>query len=159
MINKIILQSLIDPESPDKALEYLEQNMTEKEYINWITEKIIKQKDNEIIKFSIPTMFNVFMDYIQDTCQEPYVLFKDHFEDKEPIDIYSKKYLKVLDDKKWNKDYFFSLIQDILKKYNGSAKKFRFTGNIYAEKKDAEEIDVFIPEEFISIDEFVFAKE
>lgn len=41
MINKIILRSLVDPEDPNKALEYLEKNMTEKEYIDWITKKNI----------------------------------------------------------------------------------------------------------------------
>lgn len=159
MINKIVLQSLVDLKNPNKALEYLEQNMTEKEYIDWITKKIIEQKDNEIIKLSIPTMFNVFMDYIQNTCQEPYIIFKDHFENIEPIDIYYKKFPKILNDKKWTKEYFFSLIQDILKKHNGSAKKFNFTGNLYIEKKNADVIEFFVPEEYVNIDEFVFAKE
>lgn len=44
MINKIILKSLVDPEDPNKALEYLEQNMTETEYINWITKKLSNKK-------------------------------------------------------------------------------------------------------------------
>ena len=159
MINKIILKSLVDPDNPDKALEYLEQNMTETEYINWITKKIIDQKDNEVIKLPITIMFNTFMDYIQDTCQEPYTIFKDHFEDKKPFDIYSKNYLEILNNQKWSKEYFFSLIQDILKKHNGSAKEFKFTGNLYSEKKDAGIVDLFLPEELVDIDDFVFAKE
>lgn len=159
MINKIILQSLVDPENPNKALEYLEQNMTEKEYIDWIIEKIVEQKDSEIIKFSIPTMFNVFMDYIQDTCQKPYSIFKDHFENLEPVNIYYKKFPEVLNNKKWSKEYFFSLIQDTLKKHNGSAKKFNFTGNLYTEKKNSNVVDFFVPEEYTNIDDFIFAKE
>lgn len=159
MINKIILKSLVDLDNPDKALEYLEQNMTEKEYINWITEKIIDQKNNEVIKLPITIMFNIFMDYIQDTCQEPYVIFKDHFKDKKPFDIYSKNYLEILNNQKWSKEYFLSLIQDILKKHNGSAKKFNFTGNLYSEKKDANMADLFLPEELVDINDFVFAKE
>jgi hypothetical protein len=159
MINKIILKSLIDPDNPDKALEYLEQNMTEKEYIDWITEKIIDQKDNEVIKLPITIMFNIFMDYIQDACQEPYDIFKDHFEDNEPVNIYFKDYSEVLNNQKWSKEYFFSLTQDILKKHNGSAKKFKFTGNLYAEKKDTDMVDLFLPEKLVDIDDFVFAKE
>ena len=159
MINKIILKSLIDPDNPDKALEYLEQNMTEKEYIDWITEKIIDQKDNEVIKLPITIMFNIFMDYIQDVCQEPYDIFKDHFEDNEPVDIYSKDYSEVLNNQKWSKEYFFNLIQDILEKHNGSAKKFKFTGNLYSEKKDNNMVDLFLPEKLVDIDDFVFAKE
>ena len=44
MINKIILMSLINHEDPDKALEYLSDNMTENEFIDWISKKITEQK-------------------------------------------------------------------------------------------------------------------
>lgn len=44
MINKIILKSLVDPKDPDRALQYLEENMTEKEYVNWITKKLSNKK-------------------------------------------------------------------------------------------------------------------
>lgn len=64
MINKIVLQSLVDPKDPNKALEYLEQNITEKEYLDWLTKRIIEQKDNEVIKLPLTIMFVIFMDYI-----------------------------------------------------------------------------------------------
>lgn len=42
MIDNIILQSLIDPKSPYKALEYLEENMTEEDLAQWLTKKILE---------------------------------------------------------------------------------------------------------------------
>ena len=159
MINKIILKSLVDPEDPNKALEYLEQNMTETEYINWITKKIIEQKDNEMIKIPTIIMFNMFMDYIQDTCGQTYDLFEDALCNERSIDIYDEEFSNILVDEKWNCRYYLSLIQYLLKKYNGSAKKFIMSGNFYAVKTDTEKIDVILSDDFTTIEEFDFAKE
>lgn len=159
MINKIILKSLVDPKDPDRALQYLEKNMTEKEYIDWITKKIIDQKDNEIIKIPTLIMFNIFMDYIQDICGQPYDLFEDVLRDQSSINIYDEEFPEILIDEKWNYKYYLSLIQHLLKKYNGSAKKFIMSGNFYAVKTDTEEIDVILSDDFTTIEEFDFAKE
>lgn len=159
MINKIILRSLVDPEDPNKALEYLEKNMTEKEYIDWITKKIIEQKDNEMIKIPTIIMFNMFMDYIQDTCGQPYDLFEDALCNARSIDIYDEEFSNILVDEKWNCRYYLSLIQHLLKKYNGSAKKFIMSENFYAVKTNTEEIDVILSDDFTTIEEFDFVKE
>lgn len=159
MINKIILRSLVDPEDPNKALEYLEKNMTEKEYIDWITKKIIEQKDNEMIRIPTIIMFNMFMDYIQDTCGQPYDLFEDALCNAKSIDIYDEEFSNILVDEKWNCRYYLSLIQHLLKKYNGSTKKFIMSGNFYAVKTNTEEIDVILSDDFTTIEEFDFAKE
>lgn len=159
MINKIILKSLVDPKDPDRALQYLEENMTEKEYINWITEKIIKQKDNEVIKIPIIIMFNIFMDYIQDTCDQPYNLFEDSLCNEKPVNIYDEEFHNVLINEKWNFRYYLSLIQDLLKKHNGSAKKFILSGNFYTIKTDDDVVDLILSDDLTTIEEFNFAKE
>lgn len=159
MINKIVLKSLIDPEDPNKALEYLEKNMTEKEYVDWITQKIIEQKDNEMIRIPILTMFNIFMDYIQDTCGQPYDLFEDVLRDQNSINIYDEEFSNILVDEKWNCRYYLSLIQHLLKKYNGSAKKFIMSGNFYCTKNNKIEANVILSDDFTTIEEFDFVKE
>lgn len=159
MINKIILKSLVDPKDPDRALQYLEKNMTEKEYIDWITKKIIDQKDNEIIKIPTLIMFNIFMDYIQDICGQPYDLFEDVLRDQSSINIYDEEFPEILIDEKWNYKYYLSLIQHLLKKYNGSAKKFILSANFYCIKNNKVEADVILSDDFTIIEEFDFAKE
>lgn len=42
MIDNKVLQSLIDPKNPYEALEYLEENMTEEDLIQWLTKKILE---------------------------------------------------------------------------------------------------------------------
>ena len=155
MINKIVLQSLIDPENPTKALEYLKQNMTEKEYLDWLTKRIIKQKDNEVIKLPLTIMFVVFMDYIQDVCEEPYRIYEDCLYDN-VLDLPKET---NLNNEKWNIEFFMSFVNEILNKNNGSAKKIKFTSNLYTPKDKPIEDKIIYPDKLVGIDNFVFAKE
>lgn len=76
MIDNKVLQSLIDPKNPYKALEYLEENMTEEDLVQWLTKRILEQKDNEIVEIPLPLMFNIFMEYIQDICKNHMIFFQ-----------------------------------------------------------------------------------
>ena len=120
MIDNKVLQSLIDPKSPYKALEYLEENMTEEDLAQWLTKKILEQKDNEIIEIPLPLMFNIFMEYIQDICKKPYDIFPIEI-DKSPSDIFDLEFYNYNDlpSEKWSNLYFKLLIQGIIKKNSG----------------------------------------
>lgn len=155
MIDNEILKSLVDPENPSKALEYLEQNMTEKEYLDWLTEIIIKQKDNEVIKLPLTIMFVTFMDYIQDICKEPYTVYEDCLYGN-ILDLPKEA---DLNNEKWNIDFFISLVNEILDKNNGSATKIKFTSNLYTPKNKPIEDKIIYPDKLVGIDDFVFAKE
>lgn len=155
MIDNEILKSLMDPENPGKALEYLEQNMTEKEYLNWLTKRIVEQKDNEVIKLPLTIMFITFMDYIQDICEEPYSVYEDCLYDN-ILDLPKEA---NLDNEKWNIDFFISLVNEILNKNNGSATKIKFTSNLYTPKNKPIEDEIIYPDKLVGIDDFVFAKE
>lgn len=155
MIDNEILKSLMDPENPSKALEYLEQNMTEKEYLDWLTKIIIEQKDNEVIKLPLTIMFVTFMDYIQDICGEPYTVYEDCLYDN-VLDLPKEA---DLDNEKWNIDFFMSFVNEILNKNNGSATKIKFTSNLYTPKNKPIEDEIIYPDKLVGIDDFVFAKE
>lgn len=166
MIDHNILKSLIDPKNPTKALEYLGKNMTEEDFIEWITKKIIEQKNSELIKIPVPLMYNIFMTYIQDVCKEPYGYFPMEINGSS-FDIFDLTFYNYNDltTKKWDRIYFKLLIQDIIKKNNGSAKKFDFFINLYYEKNrynnsDPSVIDFFAPTIFVvGINEFFVVKE
>ena len=157
MINKIILISLIDPEDPDKALEYLSDNMTENEFIDWISRKITEQKNNKSIKIPIPIMFNIFMEYIQDICNNPYSSYKSNYSYKKYADL--NKSTNKLTDEKFGLKYFINLTNTILKEHDGNAKKLRLSVNFYGPKNSKNEIDIFVPNESIDLTNFIFAKE
>lgn len=161
MIDNKVLQSLIDPKNPYKALEYIEENMTEEDLVQWLTKKILEQKDNEIIEIPLPLMFNIFMEYIQDICKEPYDIFPIEI-DKSPFDIFDLTFYNYnnLTTEKWSKLYFKLLIQGIVKKNNGSAKKFNFYANLYNSKNKCSIVDFFDPIKFLmDINEFLSKKE
>lgn len=161
MINKEILKSLIDPKNPTKALEYLEQNMTEKDLIEWLTKRIIDQKDNEVVQIPLPLIFHIFMDYIQDICEKPYNPFPI-VENKKSFDIFDLTFYNYNDltVEKWSKVYFKLLIQGIIKKNNGLAKKFDFSVNLYYPKNECQLVDFFDPGNYIvDINEFLSKKE
>lgn len=155
MIDNMILKSLIDTEDPSKALEYLEQNMTEKEYLEWLTKRIIEQKDNEVIKLPLTIMFIIFMDYIQDICGEPYRIYEDCLYDN-VLDLPKET---NLNNEKWNIEFFMSFVNEILNKNNGSAKKIKFTSNLYTPNDKPIEDKIIYPNKLVGIDNFVFAKE
>lgn len=157
MINKIILMSLINPVDPDKALEYLSDNMTEQEFIDWITTKIIEQKDNEYIKIPVPIMFNIFMEYIQDICNSPYSTYTTNYSCNMYADL--KKSTKNLTNEKFGLKYFINLSNSILQEYNGSAQKFKLFTNFYGPKNSENEIDIFLPDVSIDLVDFIFTKE
>ena len=138
---------------------YRKRNNRFNTYMHKASKKIIEQKDNEMIKIPTIIMFNMFMDYIQDTCGQPYDLFEDALCNERSVDIYDEEFSNILVDEKWNCRYYLSLIQYLLKKYNGSAKKFIMSGNFYAVKTDTEKIDVILSDDFTTIEEFDFAKE
>lgn len=50
-------------------------------------------------------------------------------------------------------------MQHLLKKYNGSAKKFILSANFYCIKNNKVEADVILSDDFTTIEEFDFAKE
>lgn len=161
MIDNKVLQSLIDPKNPYKALEYLEENMTEEDLVQWLTKRILEQKDNEIVEIPLPLMFNIFMEYIQDICKKPYDIFPIEI-DKSPSDIFDLEFYNYNDltTEKWSKLYFKLLIQGIIKKNNGLAKKFDFYANLYNSKNKCSIVDFFDPIKFLmDINEFLSKKE
>ena len=78
---------------------------------------------------------------------------------KKPVNIYDEEFHNVLINEKWNFRYYLSLIQDLLKKHNGSAKKFILSGNFYTIKTDDDVVDLILSDDLTTIEEFNFAKE
>lgn len=94
MVDLNEFKKYIEPDDPYKALEYLENNMTRHEVYMYIVNKIISQKDNECVYIPLPTIYNLFMSFIQDIYNEPYKLLEEAIEKKEQIDV------KISDDLK-----------------------------------------------------------
>lgn len=48
----------------------------------YIVNKIIDQKNSDCVCIPMPTVYNLFMSFIQDTCNEPYKLLEEIIEKK-----------------------------------------------------------------------------
>ena len=79
MINRDDLTKLIDPKSPSKALAYLEKHMTQSEFLEWLFDKIEKQKNNSDKRIAVPIdlVGSIFLQYIQDNFDSPYAEIED----------------------------------------------------------------------------------
>ena len=96
MIDLNKLKKYIDLDNPDKALEYLENNITRHELYMYIVNKIIDQKNSDCVCIPMPTVYNLFMSFIQDKCNEPYKLLEEIIEKKTLIDTELSNDLKNL---------------------------------------------------------------
>ena len=181
------LKEAIDPKDPKKALKYLGETITREQMYTYIVNKIIDQKDNECVYMPMPTIYNLFMSFIQDMCDEPYKLLSDIIQEKPNLEI---KKLKELETKeveivgpvakyllnKFNlEDYddfrkkyidtdfeyrwYPLFVKYILEKNNGTAKKFELLSPFYAPKNSTSDYDLFAPEDFEVIDDYQFADE
>ena len=83
MIDLNKLKKCIDLNNPNKALEYLENNMTKHELYMYIVNKIIDQKNNDCVCIPMPTVYNLFMSFIQDKCDEPFYVLSPFYSKKE----------------------------------------------------------------------------
>ena len=89
------LKEAIDPKDPKKALKYLGETITREQMYTYIVNKIIDQKDNECIYMPMPTIYNLFMSFIQDMCDEPYKLLSDIIQEKPNLEIKKLKELET----------------------------------------------------------------
>jgi len=87
----------------------------------YIVNKIIDQKNNDYVCIPMPTVYNLFMSFIQDTCNEPYKLIEEIIEKKALIDIelsndlknlrlkslddFRKKFIGTKDEHRWIIDF------------------------------------------------------
>lgn len=181
------LKKRIDPKNPQAALDYLGETITRNQIYIYIVNKIIEQKDNEVVYLPMPTIYNLFMSFIQDTCDSPYKLLSDIIQEKPRIEIEKLKQVKVqeveavdsvtqyllnkyniedYDDfrKKYiDTDYEYRwwpmFIRHILETHNGTAKNFELLSPFYAPKDSTSDYDLFPPNDFEVIDDYKFADE
>lgn len=164
MIDKIILQSLIDPKSPYKALEYLEKNMTQKEFFDWLIEYINKQKNNEnkIIEIPIDIVGIVFLQYIQDNFNKPYGEIKNDLSNLikfSPADINEEKLFEDFYKTLNKDDYWYQNILQYLLKVFAPDCKIIVNTTLFYEKGKNQLSSIFCPESIIPIVKWNFAKE
>ena len=53
------LKKRIDPKNPQAALDYLGETITRNQIYIYIVNKIIEQKDNEVVYLPMPTIYNL----------------------------------------------------------------------------------------------------
>jgi len=169
MIDLNKLKKCIDLDNPDKALEYLENNITRHELYMYIVNKIIDHKNSDCVCIPMPTVYNLFMSFIQDKCNEPYKLLEEIIEKKALIDIepsndlknlrlkslddFKKKFIGTKDEHRWIIDF----TKYILYINKGKAKHIYVLSPFYS-KKEGCIYDMFISKvDFI--DDFKFANE
>lgn len=169
MIDLNKLKRCIDLNNPNKALEYLENNMTKHEMYMYIINKVISQKNNNCIYIPLPTVYNTFMSFIQDKCNEPYMLIEDITYKKEQIDIEISDELKniklqYLDDfrknfigTKFERYWIILFVQYILYLNKGTSKKIELLSPFYSIKNGCL-LSMFVYK-FNLINDFKFADE
>lgn len=169
MIDLNKLKKCIDLDNPNKALEYLENNITKHELYMYIVNKIIDQKNNDCVCIPMPTVYNLFMSYIQDKCNEPYKLLEEVIEEKPLIDVklsnnlknlrlknlddFRKKFIGTEDEQRWIIDF----TRYILYINKGKAKYIYILSPFYS-KKERSVYDMFIYKTDF-IDDFKFVNE
>jgi hypothetical protein len=148
MIDLNKLKKCIDLDNPNKALEYLENNITKHELYMYIVNKIIDQKNNDCVCIPMPTVYNLFMSYIQDKCNEPYKLLEEVIEEKPLIDVklsnnlknlrlknlddFRKKFIGTEDEHRWIIDF----TRYIIYINKGKAKHIYILSPFYSKKED-----------------------
>ena len=169
MIDLNKLKKCIDLDNSNKALEYLENNITRHELYMYIVNKIIDQKNNDCVCIPMPTVYNLFMSFIQDKCDEPYKLLEEAIQEKplissklpdnlknirlKRLDDFRKMFIGTEDEYKW----IVNFTKYILNINKGKAKNIQILSPFYS-KKEGCMYDMFTYKIDV-IDDFKFADE